>query len=569
VSSHPPTGRLTALFVCVALALGGVAARLVILQVRDAEIYQALGHDQRVRRIRLAPERGTIYDRGMHELALSLPARAVYATPRLVPDPRATADRLAPILGLRAPALHRALTADTSFSYLARRVDLPVAARVEALDLPGIGFLDEPKRYYPGRHLASQVLGFVGIDGEGLAGLELQYQDLLAGRPGSLVVEQGATGAPIPQGLREDVRPVRGRDLVLTLDKDLQFHAERALADAVARNAALGGTVIVMDPLTGDVLAMATSPRFDANEFADVPAEVTRNRSVTDVYEPGSVNKVITAAAAVEEGVIGLREPLWVPDRYQVGDKLFHDSHPHPPMAMTLSDVIAQSSNVGTIMTAQRLGAGLLDRYLRAFGFGRSTGIEFPGEADGILMPADDWWSTSMGTIPIGQGIAVTPLQMASVYATIANGGLRVTPRLVSGGIDAGGLVKAPPSEPVRVVSRRTARRVTGMLARAVETGTGQEAQIPGYWVAGKTGTARKPLEDSLGYSEDYVASFIGFAPARRPRVVVAAILDEPETVYGGVAAAPLFREVTRFALAHLRVPMAEAPRTPPALVEG
>jgi cell division protein FtsI (penicillin-binding protein 3) len=570
VSRNPPSGRLIALFVCVALALGGVAARLVVLQVRDAEIYEALAHDQRVRRVRLAPERGTIYDRGMHELALSLPARAVYATPRLVRDPRATAERLAAILGLRAPALHRALTADTSFSYLARRVDLTVATRVEALDLPGIGFLDEPKRYYPGGDLASQVLGFVGVDGGGLAGLELQYQDLLSGRPGSLVVEQGATGAPIPQGLREDVRPVRGRDLVLTLDKDLQFHAERALADAVARNGALGGTVIVMEPRTGDVLAMATSPAFDANEFADVPAEVTRNRSVTDVYEPGSVNKVITAAAAIEEGAIGLHERLWVPDRYQVGDKLFHDSHRHPPVAMTLTDVIAESSNVGTIMTAQRLGADRLDLYLRAFGFGRTTGIEFPGEADGILMAADDWWSTSMGTIPIGQGIAVTPLQMVSVYATIANGGLRVAPRLVRGDVDARGtLLEASPPEAVRVVSSRTARKVTGMLARAVETGTGQEAQIPGYWVAGKTGTARKPLEDALGYSEDYVASFIGFAPARRPRLVVAAILDEPETVYGGVAAAPLFREVTRFALAHLRVPTADAPRIPPALVEG
>jgi cell division protein FtsI (penicillin-binding protein 3) len=570
MTGTPPAGRLTALFVCVALALGGVGSRLVVLQIRDSQTYEALALDQRVRRIRLAPERGTIYDRGMHELALSLPARAVYATPRLVRDPRGTAERLAEILGMRTPALHRALTADTSFSYLARRVDLSVASQIEALDLPGIGFLDEPKRYYPGQDLASHVLGFVGVDGGGLAGLELQYQDLLAGRPGSLVVEQGATGTPIPQGLRQAVRPVRGRDLVLTLDKDLQFHAERALADAVARNGALGGTVIVMDPHTGDVLAMATSPAFDANEFADVPAAVTRNRSVTDVYEPGSVNKVITAAAAIEEGAIGLHEPLWVPDRYQVGNELFHDSHGHPPVAMTLTDVIAESSNVGTIMTAQRLGTERLDAYLRAFGFGRTTGIEFPGEADGILMPAEDWWSTSMGTIPIGQGIAVTPLQMASVYATIAGGGVRVAPRLVRGSVDARGtFVEAPPSESTRVVSSRTARIVTGMLARAVETGTGQEAQIPGYWVAGKTGTARKPLEDALGYSEDYVASFIGFAPARRPRLVVAAILDEPETVYGGVAAAPLFREVIRFALAHLRVPTAEPPRTPPALVEG
>jgi cell division protein FtsI (penicillin-binding protein 3) len=248
---------------------------------------------------------------------------------------------------------------------------------------------------------------------------------------------------------------------------------------------------------------------------------------------------------------------------------VFHESHPHPPMAMTLTDVIAQSSNVGTIMTADELGSGPLDAYLRAFGFGRETGIGFPGESDGILMAVEDWWGTSMATIPIGQGIAVTPLQMASVYATIASGGVRMAPRLVRGTVGPGGtVVEVPPPAGERVVSPRTARLVTGMLAHAVDAGTGRDAQLPRYWVAGKTGTARKPLKDARGYSDQYVASFIGFAPARDPAVVVAAILDEPDTVYGGVASAPLFREVTQFALAHLRVPTAERPRIPPFVVE-
>jgi cell division protein FtsI (penicillin-binding protein 3) len=568
MSARPPGGRLVALFAVLAMGLVGVGVRLVTLQLNQGTRYRALAEEQRVRRIRLVPERGSMLDRSMHELALSLPARAVYADPRAIIDPEGTARQLAPLLGVHEPQLVNLLHTDESFVYLARRLDLAPAQRIEKLELPGIGLLDESKRYYPGRSLAAQVLGFVGVDDAGLSGLELQYQDVLAGRPGSLVVEQDPSGQAIPQGLSEAVEPVRGHDLVLTLDRDLQFQTERALEDAVEQNGAKGGMVIAMVPQTGDILAMAGYPSFDANEFSEALPETTRNRSVTDAYEPGSVNKVITAAAALEEGVVGLHERWMVPDQLQVADKLFHDSHPHPPLRMTLTDVIAQSSNIGTIMTAQRVGLETLDDYLRRFGFGVDTGIDFPGESNGILMPADDWWETSMGTIPIGQGIAVTPLQMLSVYATVANGGVRVEPRLVRGAVSpTGEFLGTQPSPVTRVISPSTARVLTGMLGRAVDSGTGQEAQIPGYWVAGKTGTARKPLEGQLGYSEQYVASFIGFAPARRPAVVVAAILDEPDTVYGGVAAAPLFREVAHFALAHLRVPSADPPRSPPALV--
>jgi cell division protein FtsI (penicillin-binding protein 3) len=570
VKGRPPGGRVVGLFAVLALAIVVVGGRLILLQVRDASTYAALAADQRVRRIPLPAERGSIFDRSMHELALSLPAKAVYADPALVVDPVVAAEELSATLDIPERRLYEGLTSSSRFEYLARSVDLGIGRAVEELRLPGVGLLEEIKRSYPGGSLAAQVLGFVGIDGAGLSGLELQYQEVLAGRPGSVLLEQDPDGLPIPQGLHEDVRPRRGHGLVLSIDKDLQFQSERALADAVRRNGARGGTVIVMAPATGDILAMATHPGFDANAFSRASPDLVRNRGVTDVYEPGSVNKVITAAAGLEEGVISPREHLWVPDKYQVSNRVFHESHPHPPLAMTLTDVIAQSSNVGTIMTAERLGKESLDEYLRAFGFGRDTGIGFPGESNGILMPADEWWGSSMGTIPIGQGIAVTPLQMASVYATVANDGLRVPPRLVRGTVDASGRVtERPLPEGVRVVSARTARLVTGMLYHAVESGTGLEAQIPGYWVAGKTGTARKPLEDARGYSDDHVASFIGFAPARTPQLVVAAILDEPETVYGGVAAAPLFREVARFALAHLRVPTSAPPRIPPTLVKG
>jgi cell division protein FtsI (penicillin-binding protein 3) len=567
---RPPSGRLVALFAVLTLAFGGVASRLVLLRVREGRAYASLATEQRVRRITLPAERGTLYDRSMHELALSLPAKAIYADPAQVVQPSETASRLGPILGVGVAALRRALTEPSRFEYLARRVDLDVALRIEDLQLSGIGTLDEPKRQYPGGTLAAQVLGFVGLDGTGLAGLELQYEDVLAGRPGEMVVEQDPDGLAIPQGLRRTVPPRRGRDLVLTLDKDLQYHAERALSGAIRDNGAIGGTVIVLDPATGDVLAMASEPGFDANDFSTARPFRTKNRGVTDVYEPGSVNKVITAAAALEEGVIAPTDRMWVPGKIPVADRVFHEAHPHPTMAMTLTDVIAQSSNVGTIMTADLLGSERLDAYLRDFGFGAETGVGFPGESDGILMAEEDWWGTSMATIPIGQGIAVTPLQMASVYATIANGGVRVPPRLVRGTVGADGdVTESAPPEGRRVVSPRTARLVTGMLAHAVDAGTGREAQIPGYWVAGKTGTARKPLKGARGYSDQYVASFIGFAPARDPAVVVAAVIDEPDTVYGGVASAPLFREVAHFALAHLRVATSERPRVPPTVVDG
>jgi cell division protein FtsI (penicillin-binding protein 3) len=566
---RPPGARVIGLFAVMALSLSALAVRLVLLQVRDGATYEALAMEQRVRRIALPAERGTIYDRSMHELALSLPAKAIFADPALVQDPAETTARLSEILDIRPADLRRSLTAESRFEYLARAVDLAEANRVDRLDLPGIGFIDEPKRTYPGGGLAAQVLGFVGVDGAGLAGLELQWDGVLAGRAGRMLVEQDPDGLSIPQGRLEVEEPRRGRDLVLTIDKDLQYFTERALAGAVEQNGALGGTVIVLEPSTGDVLAMATNPVFDANAFTDAPAFVTRNRGVTDVYEPGSVNKVITASAALEEGVMGIRERLWVPPRYQVGDKVFTEAHPRPAMSMTLTDIISQSSNIGTIMTAQRLGSERLDDYLRDFGFGVETGIRFPGESDGILMAEEEWWTTSMGTIPIGQGIAVTPLQMASVYATVANDGVRLAPRLVRGTVEGDDVRELDPLVRERVVSTRTARLVTRMLSDAVASGTGQEAQIPGYWVAGKTGTARKPLQDALGYSEEYVASFIGFAPARDPAVVVAAIIDEPDTVYGGVAAAPLFREVAEFALAHLRVPTAEPPPRLPSLVRG
>jgi cell division protein FtsI (penicillin-binding protein 3) len=566
VGVRSPALRLAALFAAFALGFVAVAARLFVLQLRDAPGYVALGRDQRMRHVVLPASRGSIYDRDGNELAMSLPAKGVYANPEVVPNASSAATGLAPILGIPSAEIWRMLQHDGSFVYLARRVAPDVAERVERLQLPGIGLLDESRRWYPSGGLAAHVVGFVGLDGVGLAGLELQYDRLLAGRAGELVVEKDPAGHLIPQGESRHVRPVPGGDLVLTIDRDLQYRAQRALARAVKKNGARGGSVIVMDPATGEILAMTTHPWFDANLATDAPTDALRNRAITDVYEPGSVNKVITASVALERGIVSPREIFRVPDHRRVGPKVFHDAHPHPPMRMTLADIVAFSSNVGAIQVAQRVGKQGLNAYLKRFGFGRRTGVGFPGEGEGILPPTDEWWETGIGTIPIGQGIAVTPLQIAAVYATIANAGIWVRPTLVRGVVDAeGDFQPAPPPSRRRVVSGSTARTITSMLSYAVEAGTGAEAQIPGYWVAGKTGTARKPMENARGYSDQYVASFVGFAPAASPRLVVAAILDEPKTVYGSIAAAPLFQEVARFALSQQHVPSAHPLPPPPS----
>lgn len=569
---RPPIRRLIALLVGLSLALGVVFVRLAVLQVSQAGAFQSLALDQRVRTIELPAWRGQILDRDREQLGLSVPASDVYADPRYVEDPWIAADQLAPVLGLRARDVLDHLTADTTFAYLARHVDRDVADRVEALGLPGIGLLPVSRRAYPAGPLAPQVLGFVDIDGVGISGLELQYQRVLAGQPGERTQELDPSGQPIVGGVNLEREPIAGSDVVTTIDRDFQYQAQAALARAVEANGATGGEIIAIDPRTGDILAMASYPWFDPNNYSlasETKPDAMRNRAVTDAFEPGSVNKVITAAAAVQEGVIGLHQRLTVPSEMRIDEFTIHDSHPHPVMQMTLGDVIAESSNIGTVQVAQRLGAVELAGYLSRFGLGRATGVDFPGEASGIMMPLYDWSSANLATIAYGQGIAVTPLQMISVFGAIANHGTWVQPRLVVGSVDPDGVF-----HPVgagtrrRVVSPETAATVSGMLAYAVQAGTGTQAQVRGFQVAGKTGTARIPLEDRPGYVEgQYIASFIGFLPASDPRIVIAAILDRPKTEYGGIAAAPLFRDVARSAIIRFGIaPSDPLPLPPQAL---
>jgi cell division protein FtsI (penicillin-binding protein 3) len=570
--SRPPAGRLVALFAVMAFAFGAISVRLVVLQVSQAQELQDRAFDQRVRTIDLPAQRGQILDRNGARLALSTPADDVYADPQLVDDPWATATRLSPLLGVGVPDLVHAMTSEGTFVYLARHLGRGASDRIQRLALPGIGLLPTSKRSYPAGSLASQVLGFVGTDGVGLTGLELGYQDVLAGTPGERTNELGLSGQAIVSGVDEERAPVAGASVVTTIDRELQFQAQAALEQAVEEQGARGGTVIVMDPRTAEVLAMASAPSFDPNAFEDAPSATYRNRAVTDAYEPGSTNKVITAAAAIQERAIPLGSRLTVPWTMPVGDYVIHDSQAHAPMQMTLGDIVAESSNIGAVMVADRVGASTLATYLARFGLGRATGVGFPGESNGIILPLDQWNDTILATTAYGQGIAATPLQMVSVYSTIANDGRWVQPKLVRGTIGPDGSLEPNEAVPTRrVVSAGTARMVTRMLAYAVQDGTGTNAQIPGYQVAGKTGTARIPTGDGSGYLEgQYIASFIGFLPAGDPKVVVAAILDRPATVYGGLAAAPLFKRVALAAIARLDIaPADRVPMPPHALPIG
>ncbi|MBW3657255.1 MAG: penicillin-binding protein 2 [Actinobacteria bacterium] len=557
------------------LLFGIVGWRLVDLQVVDAEELADRGVRQRSRTIELPGRRGRVYDREGDVLVTSVDSATIYADPRAyrsgeTPDGTAkppaahaaeVADVLAPLVGRDVADLRAALERDAHFVYVARQLDWELGQRIMDLELPGIGLLTEPKRVYPAGPLAGQILGFTGIDGAGLHGLELQHDDILHGTPGQLVMEGAPGGLSIASGARELRPPVPGTDLVLTIDREIQSAAEAAALRAIEEFDAVGASVVVLEVGTGDVLAMASEPGYDPNDVSGSVQANWRNRAVTDVFEPGSVQKALTAAAAIEEGVVSPTTPMVVDDRIQVGSKTFKDSHDHPVEHITFAEVMETSSNVGTIQVAQALGKERLDRYLRDFGYGSRLGTGFPGESHGLLMPVESWWNTSLPTIAIGQGVAVTLLQTAHAYATIANDGVATQPRILRGTVgEDGRLTPADPSPTERIISSGTSRQVREMLARVVsgERGTGKTAQVPGYAVAGKTGTARKPSADARGYSGEYVASFVGFAPVEDPKLVVAVMVDEPYPIWGGVVAAPVFQEVLEFALKHRKVPPTE-----------
>lgn len=561
--------RLLALGVGFLLAWGGIGYRMFDVQVANATEYAEVGKEQRVRNEELAADRGTIFDRDLVELAVTIDSVTVIANPSVITDPDAVASLISPYVDTDRDTLVARLSRDAQFAYIDRHMErADVDALQQAIDeaaLSGFAYLTEPKRVYPAGSLAAQLLGFVQVDDNaGLEGIEKAYDAVLAGTPGKLLVEKDPYGRVIPQG-EYYVEPAEpGADLVLTIDREIQFVTERALEEVVAATNAKAGTVVVMRPSTGEILALAAAPTFDPNDRTGANREAFRNRAVADVYEPGSTLKVVTIAAALEEGEVTPRTVLNVPQEIEIHDKTYADVTKHDEQ-LSVAEIVALSSNVGTIEIQRMIGNEVHHRYLDAFGLGHVATGQLPTESAGNLRPVRDWCETVCGpSTAIGYRVDVTPIQMAAVFATLANDGVWVQPHVVAEVIAGDG--SREKTEPVRrpVVSEETARRMRYLLRGVVESGTGFRATIDGYSVAGKTGTTEKFLPEEQAYSKtDRIASFIGMAPVDAPEIVVAVVLDSPrgETAtgddlrFGGVSAAPLFATVTEAVLQQLGVP--------------
>ena len=543
-----------------AVVAGMFGWRLASLQLLEPERFVAHGEAQRIKTLRLRAGRGAIVDRNGVDLALSVPGQSMIANPRRVEDPVRAARALAQVLGADPAVLERLLSSDKSFVYLGRQVDLEVAEATLALKISGVYAQEEWERIRPGGDSALSVLGRTDIDAIGISGMELVYDGPLSGTDGERVVEMGMRGASIPGGEYSVEPAADGRTLVLTLDRALQFEAERLLLEGVDAVGAKGGVLVAMRPATGEILATATVRR-SSDGVVRISSEY---RAATWTYEPGSIIKPLTVSAILDRAVAAPDTVREVPPRLEVHDATFSDSPFHETVDLTLADIIRRSSNVGTILWAQDLGAEALYEQLREFGLGSVTDLDFPGEARGILHPPGAWSGTSLPTIAIGQGVSATPLQMLTAYSALANGGVRPAPTLVLGTRDDDGVFKPRrPGPSLSVLPAAVAAEVVAMMEQVVASGTGTRAQVPGYRVAGKTGTAWKALSTG-GYgskgNRSYVASFAGFLPAEAPRLAVIVVVDEPsgEIYSGGRVAAPVFAEFAKFAVRQLRIPSAD-----------
>jgi cell division protein FtsI (penicillin-binding protein 3) len=524
----------------------------VFLGTVQAGELSARAEDQRRVEREIPARRGSIISRDGRELAADRPAVMVTANPSQIEDPVAAARALAPLLDRPAEEIYAKLSRRSYYEVLARDLDPARAQRIADLSLDGIQMADVEQRFYPLRRVASQVVGLTGDGGKGISGLELTLDRSLTGIPGRRVELRDPFGRPLR--VLVDQAPVRGHDVRLSLDAVIQERVEGILAETRKRYGAVSASAIVMRPSDGAIYAMASVPRFDPNDRRRIPEDAERARPVTDVLEPGSTFKVVTVAAALEEGLVTPSTTFALPTVLRRYDRRLRDAHERPPVRWSVSDILKYSSNIGTVLIAERVAAeDRLQHWIDRFGFGRPTGIDFPGEEDGIVLPPERWSGTSILNIPIGQGIGVTLMQMARAYAAVANGGRLVRPHLVTD-VDGRRVVRRPGP---RIMSRRTAHQLTSMLMGVVEPdGTGSAAGVQGYDVAGKTGTSNKIAADGTYDRSRYWASFIGYVPAERPQLVIAVVVDEPGggAIYGGEVAAPAFEQIAEFSLGYLGI---------------
>lgn len=532
------------------LAIVGV--RLFWLQVVEAAELTRSAEKQRTRDIKLSPRRGSIFDREGQPLAVTSDAKSIYADPTQVQDATSTAEALARVLGGESSDyVGKLQRTKTHFVYLVRKVSLQRAEALDKLELKGIYMHDDSMRTYPSGTLACQILGYVGVDDQGLAGMEKQYDSTLAGTPGRIVAERDTHGNIIPGGIITAEDAIDGQDVYLTIDKDVQFKAQAALQKAVDKYDAKSGTVVVMDPRNGEILAMASTPYYDPNNYRDSEQDAQRNKAVTDLYEPGSTIKSFTAAAAIDAGLYSPESMFHLPSTLKVGGRTIHEAHARGAVDYSLTEIVTHSSNVGAVMIGQKLGKNRLLDYFGRFGLSRRTGIDFPGEAGGYTPKVAQFSASTMGNLPFGQGLTVTPVQLVRGMAAIANGGRLVTPHFLMRQSSA---VATFPANPEPIITKRAATQSTVMLTDVVTQGTGTAAKVKGYEVAGKTGTAQK-VANGRYLKGVYIASFVGYLPAGDPQLVILVALDAPKKgLYGGTVAAPAFREIANFCVAHLRI---------------
>jgi cell division protein FtsI/penicillin-binding protein 2 len=544
--------RIRLLALAFAAAFAVTLLRAVWIQGVQAEPLDRMAASQQTEVVRVPARRGSILDDTGVELAVGRERTTVYADPRAVTNPSAVAQAAHRLLHVTRRSVLEALAKrGTSFVYIERQADPVAAAALLKLKLPGVNGYPEERRDYPQRSVAAQVIGYAGIDNRGLEGLELQYDKLLAGQPGIQTVVKAPSGQAID--VLSSKTEQDGRNLVLTLDHVMQQEAEQVLRKTVAHWGAKAATMVALDPRTGAVLAMANVPSYDANMTPHTDPAQWRNRAVTDTFEPGSTFKLVTVAGALTDHVVTPQTKFKLPYSIHVADKVIHDAEHRPTENLSVAQILSRSSNVGAITLSRLLGQKSLGRWIERFGFGRKTGIDFPGESNGIVPSVDHWYGSIAGDIPIGQGISVTPIQLAAAYAAIANGGVWEQPHVV----DHLGDAPTPGHKERRIVSAEVARQMMTMLRGVVDeaVGTGTLARVPGYNVAGKTGTAAKP-DVHGGYStSDYVASFIGAVPATDPKLVILVSVDSPRgSIWGGVVAAPAFAEIARFELQYLEI---------------
>ncbi len=544
------------MFVCLLAIVLFLIGRFAWIQVISNNKYQEGALGQRLRELKVEPKRGIIYDRNGVELAVSASADTVVAIPKEIKDPQETATKLAEVLDKSYEYIYKRITKNAAAVYIDRKIDEADSKKIRELDLKGITFTEESRRFYPKGTLAAHLLGFSGVDNQGLQGLELSYDKELKGNPGRISIESDAAGRKIPEGIKDYKAADNGNNIYLTIDNVLQYIAERELDKALANHTAKAATIVMMDPRSGDIVAMANRPAYDPNHFADYKPGLWRNSAMSDAYEPGSTFKIITTAAALEEGVVHENDRFFDPGYIKVAGDKIHCWKAGGHGSQTFADVVKNSCNPGFVQVGQRIGTEDFYKYIDAFGFGEKTGVEFPGEATGILRDIEEIGPVELATISFGHGLSVTPIQLITAVSAVANDGQLLQPQLVRRVENAEGeIVKELNPEKIRrVISEDTAKKVRKLLVGVVEDGSGAKAAIDGYRIGGKTGTA-KHYGNQL-----YDSSFIGMVPAENPKLVTLVVLYGVSSYpyYGSQVAAPIFHNVVKDALRHLEIPPKE-----------